>query len=210
MPLPDHALTFHGGCNCKAIRYRVDIPPLASRPLNPFSTPDDPVHFPMIATDHCNDCRTATGSILPTWICVPADMMTVSIRPAPPPEPASPNVDINNGPWRPAMEVLKAGSVPADEKSTVRYYGSSPKITRTFCGNCGTNLTYQIFPMVEGYPDIFDTVLGTIDRENLEKEWFVPDRQCWWSLGVPWVQKFSSEGLKVPKHPIYKVNELVG
>lgn len=206
MPLPEHALIIHGGCNCRAIRYRIEIPQLSSRPRNPFSTPDNPIHLPMVATDHCNDCRTATGSILPTWICVPAEMMTVSLRPAPPPNPTSPKIDSNDGPWRPAMDVLTAGAATA-EGSTLRCFGSSPKRTRTFCGHCGTNLTYAIFPMVEGFPDIFDTVLGTVDREDLEKDWLAPDRHCWWSKGVPWVQALARDGSQVPRHPSFKVRE---
>ena len=208
MPLPEHALTIHGGCNCRAIRYCIEIPQLSSRPLHPFSTPDNPVHLPMIAADHCNDCRSATGSILPTWICVPAEMMTVSLRPAPPPDPTSPKVASNHGPWRSAMDVLKAGA-PEVEGSTVRWFGSSPKRTRTFCGHCGTNLTYAIYPMVEGFPDIFDTVLGTVDRADLEKDWLTPERQCWWDKGIPWVQGLVCDGLQTPRHPTFKVSEFV-
>ena len=118
----------------------------------------------MVATDHCNDCRIATGSILP-WICVLAETMTVSLRPAPPLNPSSPKAESNDGPWLPAMKVLKTGALAADG-STLRHFGSSPMRARTFCGYCGTNLTYAIFPMVEGFPDIFDTVLGTVDFLN--------------------------------------------
>jgi len=104
------------------------------------------------------------------------------------------------------MEALKAGASAA-EGSTLRFFGSSPKRTRTFCGHCGTNLTYAIFPMIEGFPDIFDTVLGTVDREYLEQEWLAPDRHCWWSKGIPWVQTLSRGGLQIPRHPAYKVSD---
>lgn len=134
-------------------------------------------------------------------------MISVSTRPAPPFDPASPKIKSNDGPWHPAMTVLQADGSGA-QGTTVRFYGSSPKRTRTFCGHCGTNLTYAIFPMVEGFPDIFDTILGTVDREDLESDWLVPDRHCWWSKGVPWVQNLVQGGLRIPKHPTFNVSEI--
>ena len=71
--LPDHTLVLHGGCNCRAILYKVQVPVRPERPLSPFA--DGQVPFPLVATDHCNDCRRATGSILPIWICVPPSLM---------------------------------------------------------------------------------------------------------------------------------------
>ena len=61
--------------------------------------------------------------------------------------------------------------------------------------------------MVEGFPDIFDTVLGTVDREDLEKGCLAPDRHCWWSKGVPWVQALARDGSQIPRHPSFKVSE---
>ncbi|MCJ1251962.1 hypothetical protein MMC30_009200 [Trapelia coarctata] len=69
MPLPPHPLTLHGGCSCLAIRYRISIPPLAQRPPHP-SNPS--LHYPLLLIDHCNDCRLATGALLPFWISTPA------------------------------------------------------------------------------------------------------------------------------------------
>ena len=210
MPLPETSFVVEGGCNCRAIRYRIQVPEVSDRPLNPTSPPSDPTRLPMIAVDHCNDCRAATGSILPTWICVPAEMMTVSLQPAPLVDPSNPRIPIvdNYKPWNPALEALQAGSSIA-QGSTVRWFHSSPNRTRTFCGNCGTNLTYAIWPMVQGYPDIFDVLLGTMDRSYLEKNWMEPERQCWWSKGIEWIQTLSSDGLKVPKHASSRVDESV-
>ena len=79
MPLPDYLLALNGGCNCGAIRYKIDTPSKADCPLYPLSKGE--VSFPVVLTDHCNDCRKATGSILPTWICVPTTMMTCMLQP---------------------------------------------------------------------------------------------------------------------------------
>ncbi|CAF9943579.1 MAG: hypothetical protein ALECFALPRED_000713 [Alectoria fallacina] len=214
--LPDHPLVLHGGCNCRAIRYKVQVPARSQRPLNPFS--DGQVPFPMVTTDHCNDCRRATGSILPTWICVPTSMMTCQLQPvSSSSSSSSTNQDARRGddaaappssPWVPAVELFKPG--PDKDKYHVQFYQSSADITRTFCGRCGTNLTYfMTHGMGEGYPEIFDTILGTLDREDLEKDWMAPDRHCWWSCGIEWVQQLSNGGTVLPVHPTFKVNEFV-
>ena len=57
---------------------------------------------------------------------------------------------------------------------------------------------------------MLDVVLGSVDREDLEREALRPERQLWWDLGTPWVQKLSLEGVShLPKHPDYKVDEVV-
>ena len=149
----------------------------------------------MVATDHCNDCRRATGSILPTWMCVPVALMSISLRSA---HDIATETE-NNGPWIPSMEALRPG--PANSSSHLEFYVSSPSRTRTFCGNCGTNLTYSINPMIEGFPDIFDVVLGTFDKEYLKQDWMAPDRHCWWSCGTKWIKKLSGGGVERPRHP---------
>ncbi len=63
--------------------------------------------------------------------------------------------------------------------------------------------------MGEGFPEIFDVILGTLDREDLEKEWMAPDRHCWWSCGINWVQDLSNRRKVLPVHPTYKVNEFL-
>lgn len=204
--LPDHPLVLHGGCNCRAIRYKVQVPARPERPLNPFS--DGQVPFPMVATDHCNDCRRATGSILPTWICVPTSMMSCQLQPVSPTDHEA-AVPPDSSPWIPAVELFKPG--PNEDSYHLKFYQSSSAITRTFCGRCGTNLTYFIgHGMGEGFPEIFDVILGTLDREDLEQEWMAPDRHCWWSCGIKWVQELSNGGKVLPVHPSFKVNEIVG
>lgn len=204
MPLPDHAIKLHGGCNCRAIRYRIDIPELIKRPTHPFSEGD--VRFPLVAADHCNDCRKATGSIIPHWICVPASMLSVSLASAAPRTSNDTSSPSPHDVFLPSMTALREDS-PESKDSSLRWYNSSPYRTRTFCGNCGTNLTYAIFPMVEGYPDIFDVVLGTLDRECLQDDYVKPERHLWWDCGLEWVKELTSGGPKIPRHPKSRPNE---
>ena len=69
-------------------------------------------------------------------------------------------------------------------------------------------IAYAAFPMPDGWPDMLDIVLGTVDREDLELDSLVPERQLWWDKGISWVQKFSESGaMTLPKHPLYKINE---
>ncbi|KAL8662035.1 MAG: hypothetical protein Q9202_005089 [Teloschistes flavicans] len=207
MPLPDHELKLHGGCNCGAIRYRIEIPEISKRPTHPFPA-ETPIHLPLIATDHCNDCRKATGSVIPTWICVPASMLFVRFEPAPSHTTTGKGAQSSGNFFHPSMTALRQDS-PESKGSTLRCYISSPQRTRTFCGNCGTNLTYSIFPMLEGYPDMFDVLLGTVDRESLQTEDLRPERHLWWSCGIDWVQELTSGGQRIPRHPKGRLNEFV-
>ena len=280
MPFPPEPFTINGGCNCRAIRYRISVPEPSFRPTHPFASqttpPDHPAaYFPMIATDGCNDCRSATASILPTWICAPADMMSVCIR-APPPvltdhslskeesgamaklplprqvvEPGTAvstttNEDQVKGfaegsrrkqeeeteTWHPALSILSLNSPQPIPNSPLRWYISSSHRARTFCNHCGTNLTYAIYPMppiAAGFPDLFDTLLGTVDRADLERKgpvgkqgaesvgkggeegevnwWMAPERHLWWGLGLEWVKDGVRNGFKGPRHPDFRVSE---
>ncbi|KAI9714896.1 MAG: hypothetical protein M1820_000185 [Bogoriella megaspora] len=206
--LPDHAFDLHGGCNCGAIRYRISIPSISERPVHPLS-PDGSIRFPFSTTDHCNDCRRATGSILPAWLCLPASMLSVSLRPPPLPGNHRYSTPDHELTWHPANEALRQNSKECQE-STLRFFVGSKDRTRSFCGHCGTNIAYAAWPLPEsakGFPDLFDVVLGTLDREDLEQSELRPERQLWWEKGIGWVQELS-DGLNVPKHKSFRVNEL--
>lgn len=87
IPLPPDPLTLRGGCNCRAIRCRINVPDISDRPLyfaKSSKSRQEKVHLPMIVIDLCNDCRRATGSIIPSWICTPISMVSIPcIDPAP-------------------------------------------------------------------------------------------------------------------------------
>jgi hypothetical protein len=198
MPLPDHPLLLNGGCNCGAIRYKIDIPMKAERPPHPASKGE--VIFPVILTDHCNDCRKATGAILPTWICVPTTMMSCMLQPmASDGEPARET-------WHPVTSMFYPG--PQTPNYWLKFYQSSEHTTRSFCGKCGTNLTYSIEPsMGEGWPILFDVLLATIDRVDLEKDYMAPDRHCWVECEIPWIKELTNGKPSMPRHPTFKLDE---
>lgn len=214
MPLPPHKLVINGGCNCGAIRYKVSIPEIERRFLHPSSSSSDPVQLPFIAIDHCNDCRRALGATLPLWLCAPISMITSSVvlrSQASLPADASERKDAVSEPrssWLPAEDVFTPGSVSND--SYLTFFESSENRRRSFCGRCGTNLTYAALPMPEGWPDMLDIVLGTADREDLDSKALQPERQLWWDYGIGWIKDMTVQGFSsLPKHPDYRVNEIV-
>lgn len=86
------------------------------------------------------------------------------------------------------------------EKTYLTYFSSSEESNRTFCGKCGTHLTfYNSGPpgkvAKEGkWGPYFDVASGTIDREFLEMEGFKPSRRVWDDDGIEWVKKLLKEG----------------
>lgn len=206
MPLPDHAFTVCGGCHCHAVRHKFDIPAKASRPLNPYRQGDsgneDEIRVPMVAIDHCNDCRNACGWVLPIWLATPIAFVTTSLIPRT-------EGGQSRGPWLPAAEVFKRDS-PASRNSYLACYESSENRTRWFCGRCGTSLAYVLPEMPKGWPPMIDIPLGTLDREYLAKDWFSPERHLWWDCGIPWVHEFVTGGAaNLPKHPLSNMNDNV-
>ena len=58
-------------------------------------------------------------------------------------------------------------------------FQSSPSVVRTFCGRCGTSLTYQH----ENTPDEVDITTASLDRPD----YFPPARHVWVDEKVDWV-----------------------
>lgn len=54
--------------------------------------------------------------------------------------------------------------------------------------------------MLDGYPDIFDVLLGTLDRADFEKVGIEPERHVWWGCGVEWVKGLVRKGSGAPRH----------
>lgn len=217
MPLPPHPLAIHGGCNCQAIRYRVEIPALSERPIHPTASREkdhEEVRLPFVCICHCNNCRRATGSILPFFICSPIAIVSTSCLPR---STSSDQLDAAKvggdsyearGPWVSATTVFKPA--PEITDTFLASYKSSEGRTRFFCGRCGTHLAYSINPAPEGWPDVLDIMLGTFDRSDLESGGLEPERHIRWDCGIEWVKGFVSWGAGgVSKHPSYDVSKVV-
>ncbi len=58
-------------------------------------------------------------------------------------------------------------------------YRSSPKARRTFCGDCGAQLTFQY----DARPDTIDVSVGSFDDPNAVK----PDDHVWVSDRIGWL-----------------------
>ena len=186
---------------CRAIRYKIDIPPVSQRPLRPGS--EKPTPLPYTIFCHCDDCRRATASLVLSGFFVPKDMVSVSLqsRSSPPPSKVSkaldPVYDDAIRSWVPASEVFAPVAATAD--SFLALYKSSEMVYRYFCARCGTNVCITRYPMREHWPQMLDVLLGSIDRGDLKNELLVPDKHVFWESGVPWFTKLLDEGSDIPK-----------
>lgn len=206
--LPDRAIVLKGGCFCSAVRYVVQIPALEDRPLAPGALPavlpkhqtDSPVQsdtdsvkrvtkdtrFPLIELDHCHSCRRACGSILQSWFICTEDWVHFEL-------------ELQKDGTSKSFPTLQVVNPPKDvqEATFIRHYSGTAESERTFCGRCGTPLTF-FFSGDRGQawtlPPIFDIALGTLDQESFEAEGVQPDRQGWWSDGTAWVQHLLRNG----------------
>lgn len=57
-------------------------------------------------------------------------------------------------------------------------FQSSPSVVRTFCGACGTSLTYQR----ESWPDTIDIMTATLDAPDE----FAPTKEIWVEHKLAW------------------------
>ena len=204
MPLPPHPLTITGGCNCRSIRYQINVPAFSSRPKSVYCTPGaaipDDARIPFITIDHCNDCRRATGALLPFGLVT--DVVTAELS-------------FNSNPLCPASDLWSTPLDALQTSSTLGHYHSSAGRNRWFCRKCGTMLFYTlsegVIPEDWGWPQMLDIWLGTVDRECLEKEYMKPERMLWCEMGVPWIRELARSGAGgVPEHPLTKIDKLVG
>ena len=68
-----------------------------------------------------------------------------------------------------------------------------------------------VIPLECGWPAMIDIWLGTVDREDLEKDYMAPERMLWSAKGIPWVRRLTQSGAGgIPVHPLTKIDKLVG
>ncbi|CZR60219.1 uncharacterized protein PAC_10115 [Phialocephala subalpina] len=204
--LPKESFTLKGGCFCSAIRYTITIPPLEDRPKIPsfpareiFPPTETSSHMPMIGIDHCTSCRHAPGSIFECWAIIPQSWITFSLLPnfTDHHQPSSPDDYINPT----TLGVLK-GEKEVLESTFLKHYVGNEHSNRTFCGRCGTHLTFHFSgeqrPMSKkaGWGPILDVAVGTLDEESVGMEGFRPSYKAWVEEGIPWVKRLLEEGQK--------------
>lgn len=206
MPLPAHAITIHGGCLCKAIRYKIFVPPIEERSFHaslqpPHSASDAAgtlVRQPYCFTCNCNTCRESSGALFYAAISTPIKMVQVALVAC---HITAESVGSNQE-WHPAENIFRHFTSTAhDSNSYLGAYLSSGNANRYFCSRCGTHLGFRKFPNNEVEP-IMDLVLGSVDRHDLDKEYMLPERHLWWSVGIEWIKAFLVKGWSdIDRHP---------
>lgn len=69
-------------------------------------------------------------------------------------------------------------------KGERRFYRSSPGATRSFCGDCGTPLTWEGKSSFEGRGDIIEFYISTFD----DAEVFRPENHSWLDDKISWFE----------------------
>ncbi|KAG4430312.1 hypothetical protein IFR05_014202 [Cadophora sp. M221] len=199
--LPETAFELKGGCFCSSIRYAISVPELEARPkigsipeIEIFPPNKVTERMPMITLDHCTSCRRIPGCIVESWFICQQSWVQFTLQPRNGPA-VSPDELI-----KPTMMEYLMPNKTIQEKTYLTYFSSSEESNRTFCGKCGTHLTFYNSGApgklaTEGkWGPYFDVASGTIDREFLEMEGFKPSRRVWDDDGVQWVTKLFKEG----------------
>ena len=217
MPLPKEPLTIRGGCNCRAVRYEVSVPAFSERPQTVYKNPGADIgdlRLPAVYMDHCNDCRRATASIMPMGLVCPTQMVRTSVLPTSAKAENAFDMPDSEREWVPAGDIFDFRN-PALKDFHLAVYKSTAGRSRWFCGRCGTMVVYSIDPGVIpadwGWPPMLDVWLGTVDREDLEKDYMKPERMLWCEKGIPWIREMARNGAGgIPEHPLTKIDKLVG
>ena len=206
MPLPKTSFTIHGGCNCGAIRYTVNVPEFSSRPQNPYRTHgaklDEDLRLPMVAVDHRDDCRHGTGAALS--MSFTTEISTVSTTCAMRSDPKTRKEIM--------AEELFDTEIIAEHDVFLTFYKRSEECARWFCGRCGTNLAYTIepgaVPSEWDWPKMLELWLGAVDREDLDNgDNLAPERQLYCDMGLGWIKRFARNG--IPEHPLSRLDQVI-
>lgn len=181
------------------MRYTILVPSLLSRPVLPDKDLlGAEIRPPEIILDHCNKCRRVSGAIIQAWFICPQEWVELSVTTE---NSLNPEKKASLFTTKDLIQ-SKPGTTPA-----VNYH-SSPEVTRSFCGRCGTNLLYVFEGREKNNPiPMVDIVLGSFDTESLEMEGVRPDRHFYWDSGIEWVKNLVVEGdsilngERLPRHP---------
>ncbi|KAL3963400.1 hypothetical protein ACCO45_000404 [Purpureocillium lilacinum] len=198
MVFPNESFTARGGCQCKAVRYRVSVPAFQERASAPGLLPGmksaEDVRLPMSTVCHCNSCRGATGQLAAFGIAFEKAHVELSIVTRAGAESGLP-LDGDRH-WASAVALLD--DQEQLEKLSVSLYDSSSR-------------RRKIFAPEWGWPDAMAIMTPTIDREFLSKDWWKPERATWTACGIPWVRDLARGGLSgLIEHPLAFRDKFIG
>ncbi|ETN44982.1 uncharacterized protein HMPREF1541_09858 [Cyphellophora europaea CBS 101466] len=192
--LPSTPLTLTGGCHCGAARYTIAIPALADRPRIPNALPTPtsatssiPATFPIVTLDHCATCRHTTGAIVTCWFIVPPSWLTWSITTKSGSVLANQPTVAVVGPRHDTSPPPAKNSTNDENETYVQQYAASPRALRSFCGRCGTNLTYYNLDRHDTPAAFVDVTVGSLDDGSLAV--VRPERHGWWDSGFGWIRE---------------------
>ena len=178
---------------CAAVRYTIKVPALDARPLirsalpTPVSHTGDtvPTRLPLIAVDHCSDCRHACGGLVQCWFICQLPWVEFELRTR-----GSESVKSY-----PCEEVVHPTAATIEEMY-LGHYESAAHTQRCFCSRCGTPVTYHFSQdrSSSGWTlgPIVDIALGTLDDESIGH--VRPERHLWWEHGTEWVKAMMEGG----------------
>lgn len=55
--------------------------------------------------------------------------------------------------------------------------------------------------MPAGWPTIIDVLIGSVDKDDLERYELKPERHVFWQHGVGWIQDLFAGDGDLPRHP---------
>lgn len=200
--LPATPFTLTGGCFCSAISYKISVPELSARAGVPkiFTAPalgpqnEVTERLPIITIDHCNSCRRIAGALAECWFICPQSWMQFSLL-----QKSSDAIsELMTARLEPETLAVLKGDEELLKSTYLSHFSSSENVHRTFCGKCGTHLTFHFARGAkkgyEHWPPIFDVAVGTMDKESLEMEGFGARRQGWQQDGIGWFQRLLKDG----------------
>lgn len=151
--------------------------------------------MPFISIDHCESCRVGSGGLVQSWMIMPQAWVTFDLQPK------------KEGHSLVQSYAAHDVVMPVEriiEETSLRVYKSSMDVHRTFCGACGSTLTWASDDNEKaGYGPILDLAVGTLDRDSIVM--VKPDRVGWWNDGIPWIRELlrnGDEGLVVNQEAI--------
>lgn len=194
-----------------------DRPVIPSHPPIPTSpTTSTAANFPVIALCHCVSCRRASGALFFSWLVAPVGWVTwdVEVKPG---EVGSSWPGNGNGAvrgrsggkegekgeegteerLRDVPSTLICGPADVNAKAArpstyVTQHRSSERAVRTFCGRCGTTLTYYHLERHGTGQEILDVSVGSLDEASIRL--VRPERHVYWDSGVEWVRDLARWG----------------